>query len=106
MSLTTMNETISIFNLGSSPMVTGRVISLRGEIESLVNPVNVDVMGKRSRDAVVGLKRELTKMLSSNSFASESKEEMNDGRSRLYHIRAGPLTVVRKAQHIRASKVS
>ncbi|RRT72335.1 hypothetical protein B296_00034658 [Ensete ventricosum] len=67
---------------------------------------NAWIASEGSRDAVVGLKRELTKMLSSNSFASESKEEMNDGRSRLYHIRAGPLTIVRKAQHIRASKVS
>ncbi|RWV89039.1 hypothetical protein GW17_00048835 [Ensete ventricosum] len=68
--------------------------------------VKGDWRWSRSRDVVVGLRRELTKMLSSNSFASESKEEMNDDRSRLYHIRAGPLTVVRKARHIRASKVS
>ncbi|RWW73470.1 hypothetical protein BHE74_00018655 [Ensete ventricosum] len=42
----------------------------------------------------VGLGRELAKNLSSNSLASESKEEMDDGPSRLYHIRAGPLRVV------------
>ncbi|RRT49922.1 hypothetical protein B296_00050788 [Ensete ventricosum] len=44
--------------------------------------------------------------LSSNSFTSESKEEMDDGLSRLYHIRAEPLRVVGKARHIRESEVA
>ncbi|RWW31784.1 hypothetical protein GW17_00003579 [Ensete ventricosum] len=57
-------------------------------------------------DAAVGLERELTRKLSSNSFARESKEEMDDGLSRLYHIRVGPLRVVGKAWHISESEVS
>ncbi|RRT58008.1 hypothetical protein B296_00030158 [Ensete ventricosum] len=41
----------------------------------------------RSRsDATVDLEQELARKLSSNSLASESKEEMDDGASRLYHI--------------------
>ncbi|RWV78018.1 hypothetical protein GW17_00061082 [Ensete ventricosum] len=45
-------------------------------------------------DAVVGLKWELAKKLSSNSLASESKEEIDAGLSRQYHIQAGPLGVL------------
>ncbi|RRT68168.1 hypothetical protein B296_00029338 [Ensete ventricosum] len=43
-SLTIMNDTINIFYLGSSFTVTGRVIVPRGEMESPVNLVNVDVI--------------------------------------------------------------
>ncbi|RWW01593.1 hypothetical protein GW17_00035358 [Ensete ventricosum] len=44
-------------------------------------------------DAVVGLGRELARKLSSNSLASESKEGIDYGLSRLYHIWAMPLRV-------------
>ncbi|RWV99053.1 hypothetical protein GW17_00038065 [Ensete ventricosum] len=40
---TMMNDTINVFNLGSSPIVIGRVIVPIGKIESPVNLVNVDV---------------------------------------------------------------
>ncbi|RWV90946.1 hypothetical protein GW17_00046810 [Ensete ventricosum] len=102
-SSTTMNDTINVFNLGSFPTVTRRVVST-GETESPVNPINVDVTGRRS-DTVVGFGRELAIKLSSNSFARELNEEMDDGLSRLYHILAGPLRVVGKAQHISGSEV-
>ncbi|RZS27413.1 hypothetical protein BHM03_00060868 [Ensete ventricosum] len=137
-----MNDTINIFDLGSSPTVTGRVVVPTGAIESPVNPVNVDVTGMRiekvgapSRmpelptrgvhraflgprlqifqrteqgahhflclkprsNAMVGFGWELVIKLSSNSFARESKEEMDDDLSQLYHILAGPLRVVGKA---------
>ncbi|RWV87933.1 hypothetical protein GW17_00050037 [Ensete ventricosum] len=125
---TTMNDTINVFNHGSSLIVTGRVVVPTGETESPVNPVGVDVTGRRytmfldpkviseSRSIVdlfsttdpVGLGQELklARKLSLNSFVSESKEEMDDGLSRLYHIRLGPLRVVGKARHIRESEVS
>ncbi|RWW63811.1 hypothetical protein BHE74_00028991 [Ensete ventricosum] len=104
-SLTTMIDTINVFDLGSSPMVTGRVVILKGEVESPMNPVSVDVIGRsevwasgiprtsatnqrtnwvrgsslpcvRPRsDADVGLGWELTRKLSLNSFAKESKEK-------------------------------
>ncbi|RWV87121.1 hypothetical protein GW17_00050920 [Ensete ventricosum] len=158
-----MNDTINVFDLDSSPMVTGRVVVLIGEMESLMNPVNVDVTGSisgtidsghsindqknregrsphkeiasdgwasgipwtsaanrptnRARvsslpcvrprsNVVVTLGRELARKLSLNSLARESTEEMDDGLSRLYHIRVGPLRVVGKAWHIRESEVS
>ncbi|RWW42754.1 hypothetical protein BHE74_00051662 [Ensete ventricosum] len=47
----------------------------------------------------------LAMKLSSNFFVRESKEETNDGLSRLYHIRAGPLRVVGKARHMRETEV-
>ncbi|RZS11185.1 hypothetical protein BHM03_00042494 [Ensete ventricosum] len=153
---TTMNDTINVFDLGSSSMVTENVVVPTGETESPVNPVNVDVtvqscsgskepggsephqeclnrqrgvgighspyLGCKSSDelskgfavpcikprsdAAIGLGRVLTMKLSLNSFIRESKEEMDDGLSRLYHIRAGPLRVVRKARHMRESEVS
>ncbi|RWW77265.1 hypothetical protein BHE74_00014578 [Ensete ventricosum] len=56
-------------------------------------------------DATVGFGRELARKLSSNSFASESKEEMDDGLSRLYHIWVGSHRVVGKAWHIREFEV-
>ncbi|RRT76794.1 hypothetical protein B296_00007753 [Ensete ventricosum] len=56
--------------------------------------------------AAIGLGRELARKLSLNYFMRELKEEMDDGLSRLYHIRARPLRVVGKAQHIRESEVS
>ncbi|RWW81461.1 hypothetical protein BHE74_00010131 [Ensete ventricosum] len=69
--------------------------------------LSLGLLGSRQRsDAAIDLGRELTMKLSSNSFTSESKEEMDDGLSRLYHIRAEPLRVVGKAQHIRESEVS
>ncbi|RWV92164.1 hypothetical protein GW17_00045488 [Ensete ventricosum] len=40
---TTINEIIIVFDLGTSPIV---VVVPRGEIESLMNPVNVNVMGQ------------------------------------------------------------
>ncbi|RRT78407.1 hypothetical protein B296_00020734 [Ensete ventricosum] len=46
-SLITMNDTINIFDLGSFPMVTKRVIITKGEMESPMNPVSVDVTGRR-----------------------------------------------------------
>ncbi|RWV76796.1 hypothetical protein GW17_00062482 [Ensete ventricosum] len=173
-----MNDTINIFDLGSSLTVTRRVVVPTRAIESPVNPVNVDVTGRRlptlattfvgrcllvwdilvevfcrirtekvgapSRtpelptrgvhraflgprlqifqrteqgahhflclkprsDATVGFGWELVIKLSSNSFARESKEEMDDDLSRLYHILAGPLRVVGKARHISGSDVS
>ncbi|RRT75521.1 hypothetical protein B296_00031153 [Ensete ventricosum] len=45
-------------------------------------------------DATVGLEQELAKKLSLNSFARESKKEIDDELSRMYHIRARPLRVV------------
>ncbi|RRT52398.1 hypothetical protein B296_00035100 [Ensete ventricosum] len=42
-----MNDTINIFDLGSSPTVTRRVVVPTRAIESPVNPVNVDVTGMR-----------------------------------------------------------
>ncbi|RRT82094.1 hypothetical protein B296_00004633 [Ensete ventricosum] len=45
-------------------------------------------------DAVVGLGRELARKLSSNSLASESKEGIDYGLSRLYHIWGMPLRVL------------
>ncbi|RWW59316.1 hypothetical protein BHE74_00033759 [Ensete ventricosum] len=57
-------------------------------------------------EAAVGLGRALAKKFNSNSFASKSNDEIEDGLSRLYHIRAGPLRVVGKAWHISASEVS
>ncbi|RWW61174.1 hypothetical protein BHE74_00031781 [Ensete ventricosum] len=57
-------------------------------------------------NVVVTLGRELARKLSLNSLARESTEEMDDGLSRLYHIRARPLRVVGKAWHIRESEVS
>ncbi|RZR97926.1 hypothetical protein BHM03_00027205 [Ensete ventricosum] len=50
-------------------------------------------------ETAVGLRRVFAKKFSSN-------DEIEDGLSRLYHIRAGPLKVVRKAQHISISEVS
>ncbi|RRT66563.1 hypothetical protein B296_00017268 [Ensete ventricosum] len=38
-----MKVTISVLVLGSSLTITGSVIMPRGEMESLVNPINVDV---------------------------------------------------------------
>ncbi|RWV96958.1 hypothetical protein GW17_00040286 [Ensete ventricosum] len=61
--------------------------------------------GSRS-NAIVGLGREFIRKLSLNSFASESKEEMDDGLSWLYHIWAEPLKVVGKARRIKESEVS
>ncbi|RWW59840.1 hypothetical protein BHE74_00033222 [Ensete ventricosum] len=61
---------------------------------------------KTRSDTTVGLRRELAMKLSSNSFARESKEEMDDGLSQLYHIRVGPPRVVGKVRHIRESEVS
>ncbi|RZS27804.1 hypothetical protein BHM03_00061331 [Ensete ventricosum] len=43
-----MNGTINVFDFGSSPIVTGRVIVPRGELEFHVNSVNAYVMGTRS----------------------------------------------------------
>ncbi|RWW36742.1 hypothetical protein BHE74_00058211 [Ensete ventricosum] len=40
-SATTINDTNSVFNLGSSPTVIGRTVVPAGETESPVNPVNV-----------------------------------------------------------------
>ncbi|RWV97642.1 hypothetical protein GW17_00039557 [Ensete ventricosum] len=40
-SATTMNDTISVFDFGSSPMVTERVVVLAGETESPMNHVSV-----------------------------------------------------------------
>ncbi|RZS18149.1 hypothetical protein BHM03_00050374 [Ensete ventricosum] len=42
-----MNGIIMVFDLGSSPTVTGRVMVLRGEMESPVNTVREEVMGIR-----------------------------------------------------------
>ncbi|RZS10766.1 hypothetical protein BHM03_00042035 [Ensete ventricosum] len=63
-------------------------------------------VGLRRTDEAVSLRRELARKLSSNSLASESKEEMDDGLSRLSYIQVGPLRVVGKAQHNRASELS
>ena len=45
---TTMKVTITVLDLGSSPMVTGKVVVPRGEIESPVNPVRVEAIRARS----------------------------------------------------------
>ncbi|RRT37331.1 hypothetical protein B296_00047250 [Ensete ventricosum] len=58
-------------------------------------------MGLRS---VVGFGRELARKWSSNSLASKSKEEMDDGLSRLYHIRARPLRVSRISPESRSDR--
>ncbi|RRT73826.1 hypothetical protein B296_00032086 [Ensete ventricosum] len=42
-----INDTINVFNLDSSPTVTGRVVVPTREVESTMNPINVDVMGRR-----------------------------------------------------------
>ncbi|RRT77563.1 hypothetical protein B296_00014752 [Ensete ventricosum] len=54
-STTTMNGFISVSDLGSSPIVTGKVVVPRGEMESPVNPV--DVIGTRSCQSDPILKR-------------------------------------------------
>ncbi|RRT32653.1 hypothetical protein B296_00015157 [Ensete ventricosum] len=64
-----------------------------------------DLSCKSSDELSEGLRRELTMKLSSNSFARESKEVMDDSLSWLYHIRAKPLKVVGKAWHIRESEL-
>ncbi|RRT78798.1 hypothetical protein B296_00026534 [Ensete ventricosum] len=61
---------------------------------------------RSSSEAAVGLGRELAMKMGSNSLARWSKDKMEDGFSRLYHIRAGPLRVVGKARHIKALEVS
>ncbi|RRT34112.1 hypothetical protein B296_00039620 [Ensete ventricosum] len=43
-SATTMNDTNSVFDLGSSPTVTGRTAVPAGETKSPVNPVSVRVV--------------------------------------------------------------
>ncbi|RRT40263.1 hypothetical protein B296_00057785 [Ensete ventricosum] len=43
----TMNDTNSVFDLGSSPTVTGRAVVPAGETESPVNPVRRRGLGKR-----------------------------------------------------------
>ncbi|RRT83554.1 hypothetical protein B296_00004244 [Ensete ventricosum] len=45
---TTTNEITSVFDLGSSPTMIGRVVVLRGEMESPMNLVNAYVMETRS----------------------------------------------------------
>ncbi|RWW62633.1 hypothetical protein BHE74_00030243 [Ensete ventricosum] len=57
-------------------------------------------------EAAVGLRQELAMKLSSNSLANWSKDEMEDDFLQLYHIRAGPRSVVGKVRHISASEVS
>ncbi|RRT49686.1 hypothetical protein B296_00050452 [Ensete ventricosum] len=56
-------------------------------VASLVRP---------SSETTVGLGQELAMKLSSNSLAKWSKDEMEDGFNRLYHIRADPWRVVEK----------
>ncbi|RWW60997.1 hypothetical protein BHE74_00031946, partial [Ensete ventricosum] len=48
---------------------------------------------KQKREAVIGLGRALCRKFSSNSFASWSNEEIDDGFKQLYHIRTNPLSV-------------
>ncbi|RWW09999.1 hypothetical protein GW17_00026486 [Ensete ventricosum] len=55
-----------------------------------------------SSGAAVGLGRELAMKLSSNFLGRWSKDEMEDGFSQPYHIRASPMRVVGKARHIKA----
>ncbi|RRT46665.1 hypothetical protein B296_00014913 [Ensete ventricosum] len=45
-SATTMNDTNSVFDLGSSPMVTGRTAVPAGETESPMNPVSIIPISK------------------------------------------------------------
>ncbi|RRT42708.1 hypothetical protein B296_00056928 [Ensete ventricosum] len=54
--------------------------------------------------AAVGLGQELAMKLSLNSLANWSKDEMEDDFIRLYHIRAGPRSVVGKVRQISASE--
>ncbi|RWW80555.1 hypothetical protein BHE74_00011085 [Ensete ventricosum] len=49
---TTMNDTISIFDLGSSPTMIGRVVVPTGEMESPINPVKYDATGRSWRENV------------------------------------------------------
>ncbi|RRT65405.1 hypothetical protein B296_00021920 [Ensete ventricosum] len=57
-------------------------------------------------EATVGFGRALVRKFCSNSLVSWSKEIMDAGWRWLYHIRAGPLKVVRKTRHISASNES
>ncbi|RWV93182.1 hypothetical protein BHE74_00058532 [Ensete ventricosum] len=57
-------------------------------------------------EVTVGLGRALARKFCSNSLASWSKEKMEAGPSRLYHIRAGPMKVVAKTRHMSASDES
>ncbi|RRT40180.1 hypothetical protein B296_00058680, partial [Ensete ventricosum] len=54
-------------------------------------------------EAAIGFGRALARKFCSNSLVSWSKEVMVVDWRRLYHIRAGPLTVVRKTWHNSAS---
>ncbi|RWV77374.1 hypothetical protein GW17_00061807 [Ensete ventricosum] len=119
-SATMMNDTNSVFVLGSSPTVTGRTAVPAGETESPMNPISISVENllmnwasgssfpcvRPSSEATVGLGQELAMKLSSNSLANRSKDEMEDGFIRLYHIRAGPRSVMGKVRHISTSEVS
>ncbi|RRT54882.1 hypothetical protein B296_00023037 [Ensete ventricosum] len=57
-------------------------------------------------EATTGLGQALAKKFNSNSFVSWSNDEIEDGLSQLYHIRAGPLDVVGKAWYISVLEVS
>ncbi|RRT39197.1 hypothetical protein B296_00055713 [Ensete ventricosum] len=57
-------------------------------------------------EVAVGLGRALARKFCSNSLASWSKEKMEAGPSRLYHIRAGPMKVVAKTRYMSASDES
>ncbi|RWV90593.1 hypothetical protein GW17_00047190 [Ensete ventricosum] len=57
-------------------------------------------------EATTGLGQALAKKFNSNSFVSWSNDEIEDGLSQLYHIRARPLDVVGKAWYISVLEVS
>ncbi|RWV84833.1 hypothetical protein GW17_00053428 [Ensete ventricosum] len=67
-----MKVIIMVFYLGSSKMVTSRAMVPRGEMESSVNPVRVDVVKLRSM-VVNGLCRMLARKLSSNPLRDNQK---------------------------------
>ena len=47
-SSTTMKVTMTVLDFSSSPKVTGRMLVLRGEMESPINPVSADSISVRS----------------------------------------------------------
>ncbi|RWW81323.1 hypothetical protein BHE74_00010298 [Ensete ventricosum] len=68
-SATTMNDTISVFDFGSSPMVTGRVVVPTGETKSPVNPVSVNFTpGPKDDLGVMAIPQPLFHHRSSVSF--------------------------------------
>ncbi|RWW71377.1 hypothetical protein BHE74_00020887 [Ensete ventricosum] len=116
-SATTMNDTNSVFDFGSPPMVapaypffwmSPRVVpgachlGTSYDLPASLPPkflrlyTSSPVATSLVPEAIVGLGQELAMKLSSNSLAKWLKDEMEDGFNRLYHIRAGPLRVVGK----------